>query len=171
MRQKFLIRTGWLILAAGSVSLFPACGISHFKSRPSQTAFPPLMPVAASPTIPPDADILVQSQDQISFFAEDGASYLKIYVDHHYVGRTNIAPKSALKKWGEVLGSGRHLFRFEKWDLRPSGNWQTLAPKYQPRPRWVSISASSQTVVSVNFSDHELKHSVSIQVHSLPNKK
>ncbi len=171
MRQKFLIRTGWFILVTEFVCLFSACGITHFKSPPSQSAFSPLLPVASSPTIPPNADILIQSQEQISFFEVDGASYLKIYVDHHYAGRTNIAPKSALKEWGEVLNPGRHLFRFEKWDLKPSGNWRTLAPKYQPRSRWISIDLSSQTIISVNFSNHELRHSVSIQIHPLPKTK
>ncbi len=174
MRQKFPIKKvkkECALLAASVVFLFSACGISHFKSRPSRAAFPPLMPVASSPVIPPNANILIHSQDQISFFEEDGASYLKIYVDHHYVGRTNIAPKSASKKWGAVLNSGRHLFRFEKWDLQTSGNWRTLAPRSQPRSRWISIDLSSQTVVSVNFYNHELKHSVSIQIHPLPKTK
>ena len=168
MRQKYWIKKISLLTVA---AVFSSCGMSHFKSRPSQPLFPPLMPVASSLAIPANADILLDSQDQISFFGEDGASYLKIYVDHRYAGRTNIAAKSALKKWGEVLNSGRHLLRFEKWDLKPSGNWQTLPPRYQPRPIWVSVDLSSQTVVSLIFYNHEFKHSLTIQTRPIPKTK
>ncbi len=168
MRRKSWIKKSGVLTAA---AIFSSCGMSHVKSRPSQPLFPPLMPVASSPAIPANADILVDSKDQISFFGEDGASYLKIYVDHHYAGRTAIAAKSALKKWGEVLSSGRHLLRFEKWDLKPSGNWQTLLPRYQPRPLWISVDLSSETLVSLIFYNHELKHSLTVQTRPIPKTK
>ncbi len=168
MRQKSWIKKSCLLILAAA---FSSCGMSHFKSRPSQPLSPPLMPVASSPVIAADADILVNSRDQISFFGEDGASYLKIYIDHHYAGRTNIAAKSALKKWGEVLNPGRHLLRFEKWDLKPSGNWQTLPPRYQPHPLWISVALSSQTVVSLIFYNHEFKRSLTIQTRPIPKTK
>jgi len=127
----------------------------------------PLIPEAAAPAIPKNANIALIAYDQLSFFEEDDASYLKVYVDRQYAGRTDIAAKSAKKKWGEVLPASRHLFRFEKWNIAPSGNWHMLAPRYQPAEQWLDLSGSSQTIVTLIFSNHGIKHSTLIQERPL----
>ena len=134
---------------------------NHFSTRP-------LLPIAAAPVIPQNANILLTSYEQMSFFDEDAASYLKVYVDHLYAGRTDILAKSDQKKWGAALEPGLHLFRFEKWDIAPSGNWHMLSPQYQPSEKWLHLSSSSQTVVSIVFSDRGLKHSTTIKEIPFP---
>ena len=128
----------------------------------------PLLPVTVAPVIPPNANIMLVSSEQLSFFDENAASYLKVYVDHRYAGRTDIAAKSAEKKWGAALEPGRHLFRFEKWDIAPSGNWHMLSPQYQPPEQWLNLSSSSQTLIDIVFFDHGLKRTTAIKETALP---
>lgn len=159
MRDKFAF-----FIALGAC-FFSACANSRTRKEGIiDSSFErPLLPIAANSPIPHNANVLLISYEQLPFFALDGASYIKVYIDHHYAGRTNIAAKSSEKKWGAVLEPGKHLFRFEKWNIAPSGNWHVLASPYEPSERWLNLSGSSQTVVTLIFSGGGLKHSLNLK--------
>ena len=93
---------------------------------------------------------------------DDIASYTKVYVDNAAAGQTEINAKSKSKKWGAKLASGNHLFRFEKWNLPPTGDWQMLDPQWQPPERFIRVEDGQKTTVKARFYDNGRKFELQI---------
>lgn len=117
----------------------------------------PVIPVTPPVVIPDDANFVLQVDEVVGSAEDDIASYTKVYVDNASAGQTEINAKSKSKKWGAKLAPGNHLFRFEKWNLPPTGDWQMLDPQWQPPERFIRVEDGQKTTVTVRFYDNGRK--------------
>ncbi len=122
----------------------------------------PVIPVTPPVAIPQDANFEVQVDEVVDSAEDDIASYTKVYVDNAPAGQTQIDAKSKQKKWVARLAPGNHLFRFEKWNLPPTGDWQMLDPQWQPPERFIRVDEGQKTTVALRFYDGGRKFDLGI---------
>lgn len=166
----------WAALAlaaalAGCASARQAAGPVPGPTMPPAASLPtakPVIPVGAAVPIPDDANVIVQVDETVDSAEDDIASYTKIYVDNQPAGQTSIDAKSKTKRWGAKLPVGNHLFRFETWNLPPTGDWQMLDPQWQVPERFIRVEDGQRTIISLKFYDSGRKHTLEIGREPLP---
>lgn len=145
-----------------------------------QAPIPPAQPAASLPTAKPvipssppvvistQSDVVLTVSETVNSAEDDIASYTKVYVDNLPSGQTDIGPKSQPKHWGAVLPPGNHLFRFETWDLPPSGEWEMLDPQWEPPERFIRVLDGQKTDISLRYYDHGFKNELTISQEAQP---
>ncbi|MBI3553452.1 MAG: hypothetical protein HY077_13230 [Elusimicrobia bacterium] len=123
---------------------------------------PNVVPHEVAKPVAADANVLLLVAEAVGGPEEDLGSYTKVFVDNQPVGQTQMAPRSAQKRWGARLAPGNHLFRFEKWNLPMVGDWAALDAQWQPPERFIRMDEGTRAVVRLKFFDSGRGHNLQI---------